>query len=145
MSSRNGKKDQLAALMDRQALRRLAGSSSFARGEDYFAGGHVRSLDEHRGVVLAEVLGTTDYAVKLWADGKELGYSCSCPRGGDGEFCKHCVAVGLAAMARKTKPSAAQKPKPKITLDDAREYLSHESKSSRGPPDGARCLGRRTS
>lgn len=129
MSSRNGQGSQLAALLDRKTLRRLAGASSFARGEDYFGGGHVRSLDEHSGAVVAKVQGSAAYEVKLWAEGNELGYSCSCPRGDDGEFCKHCVAVGLATMAGKTKPSAPRQPKPKITLDDVREYLAGENKS----------------
>lgn len=129
MASANGKGFALAAKFDRQTLRRLAGSSSFGRGEDYFAGGHVRSLDEHRGAIAAKVQGSAAYAVKLWADGKELGYSCSCPRGNDGDFCKHCVAVALAVIAGKTKPSAPRHPKPKITLDDVREYLSKEHKA----------------
>jgi len=126
MSSANGKGVQLAATFDRQTLRRLAGSSSFSRGEDYFVGGKVCSLDEHRGTVAAKVRSSAAYAVKLWSEGKELAYSCSCPRGSDGEFCKHCVAVGLAILAARTKPDAPRQPKPKITLDDVREYLAKE-------------------
>jgi uncharacterized Zn finger protein len=129
MSSGSEKEFQLAALLNRQTLRRLAGSGAFSRGEAYFTGGRVRSLAQHRGAVVGKVQGSAGYAVKLWAEGKELGYSCNCPRGDDGEFCKHCVAVGLAAMAGKTKPSAPRQPKPKITLDDVREYLSGENKS----------------
>jgi uncharacterized Zn finger protein len=72
------------------------------------------------------VQGTTPYAVKLWRDGKDLGYSCTCPRGDDGECCKHCVAVGLAVLAGTTRPSAPRQPRPKTTLDDVREYLANE-------------------
>src|SRR5689334_18231129 len=120
---RNADGLRVAAMLDRRLLKRLAGSSSFARGEDYFAAGNVRSLDQHRGTVIAKVEGSADYVVKLWADGKELGYSCSCPRGNDGDFCKHCVAVALAAIARTTEPTKARSAKPKLTLDDVRSYL----------------------
>jgi uncharacterized Zn finger protein len=115
--------------LDRQALRRLAGPRSFERGEAYFADGRVLSLGEHRGAVVAKVRGAETYSAKLWVDGKKLDYSCDCPRGDDGEFCKHCVAVGLAVIAGTVKPSAPRRRKPKVTLDDVRDHLSSEQKS----------------
>ena len=96
---------QLASSFDLQALRHLAGPGSYSRGRDYFAAGRVLSLDERRGgAVGAEVRGSAAYSVKLWAEGPDLAYSCTCPRGDDGEFCKHCVAAGLAVLAGTTKP-----------------------------------------
>ena len=77
-------------------LHRLAGERYFARGEAYFNEGRVSGLTEYQGKVSAEVVGTEDYRVKLWADKADIGYSCSCPLGDGEEFCKHCVAVGLA-------------------------------------------------
>jgi uncharacterized Zn finger protein len=113
----------LAAHVNRQLVRRLAGSTSFHRGEDYFGGGHVRSLEEHRGAVVAKVDGTETYRVRLWLEKTELAYSCSCPASEDGSFCKHCVAVGLAVVAGRTAPEAKPARKAAITLDDVRAFL----------------------
>ena len=77
-------------------LRRLAGDRYFGRGEAYFAEGAVQSLRRDGGSVKAVVQGTQRYRVHLWAEDGGLGHDCSCPLGRDGEFCKHCVAVGLA-------------------------------------------------
>lgn len=120
----------LAAQVDRQLLRRLGGSTSFRRGEDYFNDGHVRSLEEHRGTVVAKVEGTETYRVRLWLEKKELAYSCSCPASEDGSFCKHCVAVGLAVVAGRTAPEAKPKRKAAITLDDVRAFLERLEKGA---------------
>ena len=77
-------------------LRRMAGERYFDRGEAYFAAGAVRSLRPSEGGVKAVVQGTRRYRVHLWAEDAELAYDCSCPIGHEGDFCKHCVAVGLA-------------------------------------------------
>jgi uncharacterized Zn finger protein len=82
--------------LSRRDIRQLAGERFFARGERYFDEGRVHGLTEYRGQVAAKVAGTEDYRVKLWAERGDLGYSCSCPVGDEGEFCKHCVAVALA-------------------------------------------------
>ncbi|MHC4066614.1 MAG: SWIM zinc finger family protein [Planctomycetota bacterium] len=87
-------------------LRRMAGERNFVRGEAYFATGAVRSLRAHDGGVKAVVQGTRRYRVHLWAEDGELGYDCSCPVGHEGEFCKHCVAVGLAWHAGGVKGGA---------------------------------------
>jgi uncharacterized Zn finger protein len=85
----------LENVVTRDALLDLAGERYFKRGEDYHRGGHVHDLVEHDGVVVARVAGTEDYGVRLWAE-NGFAYSCDCPLGLDGEFCKHCVAAGLA-------------------------------------------------
>ena len=85
----------LDEVLNRSALRVLAGEQYFERGEGYYRDGRVRGLVEHEGVLVAKVLGTHEYRVRLWAEGEEPGYSCDCPLGMDEEFCKHCVAVGL--------------------------------------------------
>jgi uncharacterized Zn finger protein len=96
-----------ASLLDRSNLRRMAGAASCERGEDYFANDHVKRLSEEDGVIAARVQGTQPYRVKLWLDGEDLDYSCTCPVGVDGEFCNHCVAVGLAWLegSRRNLPS----------------------------------------
>lgn len=79
-----------------EMLRRLAGKRSFDRGEDYYDENAVRSLRHSESGVRAVVQGTHRYRVRLWDDDGELGYDCTCPVGWDGDFCKHCVAAGLA-------------------------------------------------
>ncbi len=80
-------------------LRALAGDSYFARGEAYFGSGAVRFLSVDAGRVEAAVQGTRSYRVRLWIDDNELGFTCTCPLGRDGVFCKHVVAAGLAWRA----------------------------------------------
>ena len=107
----------------------MAGERFFARGEKYFDQGRVHELTEYRGQVTAKVAGTEDYRVKLWAERDEIGHSCSCPVGDDGEFCKHCVAVALAWIdeaggkdkKNKTRKSAA-------TMEDVHAFLAGQDK-----------------
>ena len=77
-------------------LRRMAGATSFQRGEGYFATDAVRTLRREANGVRARVQGTYLYRVRLWWEGDELDFTCSCPIGLDGVFCKHGVAAGLA-------------------------------------------------
>ena len=121
----------LREFIDRQTLRRMAGAQSFARGEGYFLDGRVRNLAEDRERIAAEVRGTQVYRVALWAEDGGLEYSCSCPLGHDGVFCKHCVAVGLTwldptgAKPRKAPP----RERPSVTMDDVRAWLDGHQKS----------------
>jgi uncharacterized Zn finger protein len=114
----------LGNVVTRDALLDLAGERYFERGEGYHRGGHVHDLVEHEGVVVAKVAGTEDYRVRLWAE-DGLAFSCDCPLGLDGEFCKHCVAVGLAWLegdfSEDTLEGAA-------TMDDVRAYLDGREK-----------------
>lgn len=59
----------ITEILDRRALRRMAGARSFERGEDYFANGQVGSVAEHEGTITAKVQGTRPYRVKLWGRG----------------------------------------------------------------------------
>jgi uncharacterized Zn finger protein len=52
--------------------------------------------------VTATVYGGDDYEVTLTMDADEgLSGECGCPYGLEGNFCKHCVAVGLVVLDRK--------------------------------------------
>jgi len=102
----------------------LAGETYFERGEGYHRGGHVLDLVEHAGVVVAKVAGTADYRVRLWVE-DGLNYSCNCPLGLDGEFCKHCVAAGLAWLEGDFSGSVPGGP---ATMDDVQAYLRDQEK-----------------
>lgn len=122
----------LESLLNRATLRRMAGARSFERGEDYFVNGQVEAIAEHRGAITAKVRGTRPYQVKLWLERESLEYSCTCPVGADGEFCKHCVAAGLAWVEGST--SKGRQPKsqasPAVTMGAVRAYLSAQDKKA---------------
>ncbi|MGI5459747.1 SWIM zinc finger family protein [Streptomyces sp. CA-249302] len=78
-------------------LRTLAGARSFERGLGYLDA--VTGLEVGDTSVTAVVHGTDVYEVEL-ALGGGAGISgwCDCPYGQEGNFCKHCVAVGLTVL-----------------------------------------------
>jgi uncharacterized Zn finger protein len=110
--------------LTRDAMLELAGETYFERGEGYHRGGHVYDLVEHAGVVVAKVAGTEDYRVRLWAE-DGLDFSCDCPLGVDGEFCKHCVAAGLAWLKGDFSEHAPGGP---ATMEDVQTYLEEQDK-----------------
>jgi uncharacterized Zn finger protein len=57
--------------------------------------------------------------VRLWAE-DGLVFSCDCPLGLDGEFCKHCVAAGLAWLEGDFSGHA---PGGSAAMDDVQTYL----------------------
>jgi uncharacterized Zn finger protein len=125
---------ELDGIITHDGLEALAGERSFARGEEYFESGCVHSLSENLNVITAVVQGTSIYEVRLWAEDGELEASCTCPWAEEGNFCKHCVAVGLAWLAWD-KPRAKAEPgkgraaaKPGLTKDDVRDMLKAEDK-----------------
>ena len=128
--SESGVRSSLYDLLDRDALRRTAGARSFERGEGYFTSGQVGSLAEYKGTITAKVQGTRPYQIKLWVEDGEVQYSCTCPVGRDGAFCKHCVAVGLAWLDQKSPDQTPRRKavKPAMTMDDVRAYLSRQDK-----------------
>ena len=80
------------------ALRALAWGRSFERGAGYAAAGRVKRLKVGDGEASATVQGAQAYRVRLWLEDGAPRFSCTCPVAADGHFCKHCVAVGLAAF-----------------------------------------------
>ncbi|MEV4338286.1 SWIM zinc finger family protein [Streptomyces sp. NPDC049590] len=89
---------------DEDGLRALAGTRSFERGLGYLEA--VSGLEVGDGSVTAVVHGTDVYEVELTLGGDEgISGWCDCPYGQEGNFCKHCVAVGLTVLRRaKTIP-----------------------------------------
>lgn len=122
----------VSEILSRQLLLDYAGSRSFERGEEYFKSESVFGLEEYQGKVVAKVSGTHDYRVKLWLeDADEIGYDCNCPFAAEGNFCKHCVAVGLACIAARKKESkqTSSGKKRSTNLDDVKNYLQSREKS----------------
>jgi uncharacterized Zn finger protein len=98
---------QFRSLLAEEAVMELAGSRSFARGAAYQHDGRVELGAVSGDRVEAVVRGSLPYDVALWVATGELGWSCSCPVGEGGEFCKHCVAVALGVG-----PASPDGPKP---------------------------------
>ena len=113
-------------------LKRLANDRSFARGEAYFKDGRVRGLATHEGALTAIVSGQNDYYVTLRSGQREIEYSCDCPIGLEGEFCKHLVAAGLAWIDSdaESKGTTGRKRKRAATEDDLYAYLERQDKNA---------------
>lgn len=103
-------------------LQAEAGERAYARGAAYFKSGAVTDLIVSNETINARVVGGDEYAVQLWIEGGELGYSCTCPVGDDGIFCKHGVAAGLAWLAGRKAAPADQRGKD--DLAGVREWLA---------------------
>lgn len=90
-------------LISPHTLFHLAGDKVFLRGEAYFSEGAVRHLVADATAVTAWVSGTEEYRVELSDDAGDLAWDCDRPHAAGGNFCKHCVAVGLAWLTNKAR------------------------------------------
>ena len=117
-------------------LLRLEGEKAFRRGRDYHLNGHVEALEADGDTIQASVRGKQDYTVTLTAEEGILDYSCDCPVGVDGLFCRHCVAAALAWVARSQDDRNGQKKAERpsrarsVTLADAQKALLAQEKSA---------------
>ncbi len=111
-------------------LKRMANDRSFARGEAYFKDRRVHSLATYEGTATAIVSGQEDYCVTLRPTQREIEYSCDCPIGLDGEFCKHLVAAGLAWIDSDAEGKTGKKRKRATTEDDLRAFLEAQEKDT---------------
>lgn len=92
------KRRSSAAALDTDALLELAGERSFARGVAYFEDGRATAARIVGDRVTAVVRGTMPYDVELRLAPGSPYWSCSCPVGEEGDFCKHAVAVALSLL-----------------------------------------------
>lgn len=104
----------LAEVFDLGRIQKLCGVRAFARAS-MIGAAEIEDLTERNGRLTAVVRGTLPYEVALWVEGsRKAAYSCSCPQGEDGKFCKHAGAVALTLhgggrtlWAKPAAPSAA--------------------------------------
>lgn len=78
------------------SLLNVAGDVIFTRGEDYVR--YVRGLRITNSKAYASIQAKRVYQVELDWSGRLPDGVCTCPHNADGNFCKHLVAVGLAAI-----------------------------------------------
>lgn len=100
-------------------LGELTDARTIERGRAYADGGRVADLVEDGDRLTALVHGSEDYRVELVASA--MSWFCDCPVGASGAFCKHCVAVAIAAEGGGTEPGPADltgfEPRPGIGGD----------------------------
>jgi uncharacterized Zn finger protein len=114
----------LASLLTAGEVAQLAGPHSYARGVGYHDEGRVEVDSQTDGRVEALVRGTMPYRVALWVHGRTVDWSCTCPMGEDGEFCKHCVAVALSLHQDDgKKPRGRRKTATRRREVDLRQYV----------------------
>ncbi|MCG8467344.1 MAG: SWIM zinc finger family protein [Gemmatimonadetes bacterium] len=118
--------DPLAHLASERLIE-LAGRRSWERGVRYFEAGCVVWLRLDRRRISATVSGTEPYDVRLETSEDELAWSCSCPMGAEGYFCKHAVATALAAVEARAEGTDA-------ALDD-REARARAALERRSPEE----------
>ncbi len=108
----------------RASLAECAGPTIFQRGLAYFDEGAVTRLRDIGHKVGARVYGSEPYEIELWTDGVEFHYDCTCPHAAEGNFCKHCVATGLAFLAaRREMGDLAPQDTPQGIWQRLEEYL----------------------
>jgi len=125
-------RNSLSQALNDAVLRRLAGAQSYQRGLDYLSHGHVESVEEISEGIRALVRGNQDYTISLTSDEGVLDYSCDCPVGSDGAFCKHCVAAALAWLSRieGSAKSAIRRKAKELTLADVGKILQGEDRAT---------------
>jgi len=111
----------LNSSLTKKKILELAGDVYFKRGQEYFADGCVEDFRQKGDSLGATVLGSALYSVRLWQIRGRINYSCDCPVGSDGEFCKHLVAASLAWLAAADKRGKAA---PGVTEEDIRASLA---------------------
>jgi len=91
-------------------IRGLASAESFSRGEEYYQSGAVISLEKRGDTLLAQVEGSSyepyDVTIEL-EEGDVLEAECTCPYDWGG-YCKHVVAVLLAAIRQTDRVTERQ-------------------------------------
>lgn len=122
--------DLMNKKLDLQTIKKYAPARAFERGYDYCQIGLVSSVKEYKGVISAKVQGQQTYTVRLHTEvDDDFDYSCTCPMGDEGEFCKHCVAVALTWIHRNEKKKNA-KNSYEVTLKDIENYLNTLNKTT---------------
>jgi len=96
-------------ILSDKRLERAAGPAAFARGEAYHAQGRVDLLSLDGDQAVARVRGTETYRVRLRWRGDAAAGSCDCPAFDSTDFCKHMVALAMAARERADDGAAVDR------------------------------------
>jgi uncharacterized Zn finger protein len=86
----------MTAFFSKKDLERLAGPRAYSRGIASVPA--VDALSTSGAEITATVYGSEPWQVRLDRRPAGLDGTCDCPRGMAGDFCRHCVAVGLVYL-----------------------------------------------
>jgi hypothetical protein len=90
-------------------IEKLATSSSFFRGIDYYKSERVGEITRSGTLFKTTVYGSTKYSVSLDIAGNELKFNCNCPYDFGG-ICKHKVALAMKILDSNYKSTNTDKP-----------------------------------
>jgi uncharacterized Zn finger protein len=94
----------VADLVEDERLRRLADADALRQGTDLAAGDRVQlEAFGPLGVTARVEDAGAAHRVELRATGDELTWSCTCPDGQGGAFCRHAVAAAWVTWQRAPK------------------------------------------
>ncbi len=118
----------------------MAGEKVYARGEDYYHGGHVDLLFHDVHEAAAEVQGSHPYRVDFsLSEQGEIQADCTCPAMADWGFCKHAVATGLYLIEA---PPATRKGNGKRSKEEADSFAAQYPNLAGWVKDGWIEIGR---
>ncbi|HSN30425.1 MAG TPA: SWIM zinc finger family protein, partial [Kofleriaceae bacterium] len=104
----------------------------YERGVRYFEQGRVASWQASANEVTGVVMGGDEYTARLYTNGKQLGYDCTCPAADRGAACKHVVALGLAFLSEQQPARGAGSTGPVFATREeleafaAKHHVEHE-------------------
>ena len=107
----------------------------YERGVRYFEQGRVAKWSASENELSGTVVGSDEYVARLYTNGKQLGFDCTCPVGDRGQACKHVVALGLTFLADQ-QPTAPRTEAPVFATRDEleafveRHHVQHELATS---------------
>jgi len=121
----------LRDLLTDKSIRRLAGPQYYARGQNYVSDEQASILEADDEHVEAAIQGTLRYRVTIRVEKGAIVYSCTCPIGRQGEFCKHCVATALTWRAKYRESASRKNGKSKrLSYLDAVKTLREDTKEN---------------
>ncbi|MDP2865903.1 MAG: hypothetical protein Q8O90_06645 [Elusimicrobiota bacterium] len=88
----------LNSRLTKKKVLELAADVYFNRGKEYFDDGCVEDFRQTGDSIRATVPGSSLYSVRIWHVRGQISYSCDCPVGSDGEFCKDLRMTGSSAI-----------------------------------------------
>lgn len=87
--------------IDEKTIQNLVHQEVFEQGLDHYRQDHVQRLIIKGNTIHAHVIeSSSDYKVILKHTKSQFEGSCDCPDSDNFDFCRHCVAVSLAYLAR---------------------------------------------
>src|SRR3954451_17851032 len=113
--------------LSEDSLLAAAGDVIYARGEDYVRYVAGLRITEHK--AYASIQAKRVYTEELDCSGRLPDGSCTCPHNADGNFCRHLVATGLAAIdsgrvaVDDTAGSMAEAAVQAMDVDELRELV----------------------